>query len=353
MIKGAEFAQYIQTKGSVAFPCWLLERYQALGLAPEELGYLLLAMYRRQTAPGEGADTKPYSQGQTKSIDPWIGWALDNGWAVWSDAGDERQPVLDPLWQKLYRLWEDEQALLVTENEKEGSDGGGDFDYSRIVKELDHLRGGPTATIGEIRLIQELNLRYGWSSDYIITFFRLCEQRGLLQIRSYKPLAARLYRAGIFTLDGLTDFMNDVDWISKKAAEIKKDYLGLHGMVTIMDRDYYVKWHVTWGFSHAIIARAAKETAGASNATFKYIDAIMQSWRELGVDSLEACEAAISARSSEKQRQNHKRAAYTASTGGAGKGAKDRGQKDSPWSDFDFDAREQDDQRGQSLSDDR
>jgi DnaD/phage-associated family protein len=125
--------------------------------------------------------------------------------------------------------------------------------------------------------------------------------RDLTQIKNYKPLAASIHRSGIYTLDELTSYMNEVDWIGKQAAEIKKDYLGLYGMVTVMERDYYVKWHITWKFSYGIIVRAARESAGAANATFKYIDSILERWRDLGVDTLEACEEAIRLWNEEKK----------------------------------------------------
>ncbi|MCL1849166.1 MAG: DnaD domain protein [Clostridiales bacterium] len=345
-----EYGQFTYEKGSVSFPCWLLEKYQALDIAPEELGYLLLAMYQLQKtaqAKGHGTKGEPYPLNVNPGDNPWVGKALEKGWAKWSGDGEGRRVVLDPIWQQLYHLWETEQEAVQREESLEAGrkdgrkDGfGEDFDYSRIVKELDRLRGSLSVTVREQQLIQEFNIKYGWSTDFILHFFRLCSGRNLMQIKNYRPLAAQIYRSGIFTLEGLEAFMNEVDWISKQAAEIKKDYLGLYGMVTVMERDYYVKWHITWKFSHTLIVRAARESAGAANATFKYIDSIMARWHELGADTLEACEEAIRVWQEEKKEQAKARsAANRKSRAGASKPAKER--EASPWSGFSLEGAEE------------
>jgi DnaD/phage-associated family protein len=321
----AEFGQFIQEKGHVAMPCWLLEKYQALNIGPEELGFLLLALFQQQRNQGLPAQPKDeaYPEKTGQGDNPWLGWALDKGWATWSGEGENRQVVFTPLWRRLYNLWAEEQKEKSRQNTSPAA-GPGEFDYCRIVKELDRMRGSLSVTAREKQLIQEFHLKYDWSADFILNFFRLCHQRDLIQMKSYKPLAAQLHRAGIYTLEGLVSFMNEVDWIGRQATEIKKDYLGLYGMVTVTERDLYVKWHVAWGFSHALILRAAKESAGAANATFKYIDTVLESWQEQGITSLEACEEAIRLwRETKKEKTRGKNGQRP--EGGSRRGSKGRG----------------------------
>ena len=342
----AEFASFIQDKGHVSVSCWLLEKYQALNISPQELGYLLLALYharrrgpRVSVSPPETPDDPPleavYGETPKAGKDPWMGWALDNGWAIWAGEGDDRRVVFDPLWRKLYDLWAGEREERSEKNKAGGFPDDG-FDYSKIVKELDRLRGGPSVSIREIRLIQELNLKYGWSSDFILSFFRLCAQRDLLRVNNYNPLAVGINRAGIHTLEGLAEYMSDIDWVGKKAAEIKKDFLGRYGMVTVMEREFYIKWNIVWGFSHAIIARAAEETVGAANATFKYVDVVLARWRELGVKTLEDCEEAIKARIEYYNKRDYASKAGASAANSRSRGKKAERQEDSPWYDFYF-----------------
>ncbi|MCL1805036.1 MAG: DnaD domain protein [Clostridiales bacterium] len=331
----AEFNAYIQEKGHIAVSCLLLEKYQAMDITPEELGSLLLALYRQRLdaagGAGQGRD-EPYPGEEGRGADPWIGWALEKGWARWIGEGRERRADFEPLWRKLYQIWEEEREADERAKAPHPTAEGG-FDYSRIVKELDRLRGSLSVTVREQQLIQEFNLKYGWSSDFIINFFRLCSQRNLIQIKNYKPLAAQIHRAGVYTLEGLASFMSEVDWISKQAAELKKDYLGLYNMVTVMEREYYVKWHITWRYSHALIVRAARESVGAANATFKYIDSIIGRWHELGAEDMEACEEAIRLWNEEKKTQ----AAARGSGQAQGKASRRKGDKErgsSVWSGF-------------------
>jgi len=330
----AAFAQFLQEKGSISVPCWLLEKYQAMDIKPEELGYLLLALHQRAKADGADAGTTavPYMESGKPGVNYWTGWALEQGWAKWSGEEGQKKVAFDPLWQKLYRLWESEREAAEREKQPQ-TVSAGDFDYSKIVKELDRLRGNMSVTVREQQLIQEFHIKYGWSTDFMLNFFRLCSQRKLMQIKNYKPLAERIHRSGIFTLEGLASYMNEVDWIGKQAEEIKKDYLGLYGMVTIMERDYYVKWHVTWRFSHALIVRAAQESSGVSNATFKYIDTILTRWHDLDVRTPEACEEAIRLWREERKSQIQAGSgARTRGKTGGRRAEKERG--DSPWDEY-------------------
>lgn len=305
-------------KGSVSVPVWLLERTQSLNIAPEELGLLILAMYRART-PNEGGK------------DPWIGWALSKGWAVWEGEKEAPKIAFTPLWNKLYEAWEEESRAreASAENAAAKELNRQDFDYCAIIKELDRLKGGLSVSIREKQFIQELNIKYGWSTEFILTFYRLVFQRGLTQIKSYRPLADSLHRAGVLTLEGLVRFMDDVDWVSQKALEIKRDYLGLYGMVKVGERDLYVKWHVTWRMSHGVIARAAKETVGAANASFKYLDRVLEDWHERGVTSLEDCEEIIRRREAEKEEQKAARAEKARAVQERGQGAR-AGRRQAP-----------------------
>ncbi|MCL2120664.1 MAG: DnaD domain protein [Clostridiales bacterium] len=343
-LQAAEFGQFLHEKGQISVPCWLLQKHQALDIPPEELGYLLLALYQQQRSreeDGAAFGEEAYPAKRNPGDNPWMGWALEKGWATWKGEGDKRKAVFDPLWHKLYQLWADEQATASREANNSGLAAEG-FDYSAIMKELDRLRGSLTVTVREKQLIQEFNIKYGWSTEFILNFFRLCFQRDLIQMKNYKPLAAQIHRSGIYTLEGLTAFMSEVDWIGKQAAEIKRDYLGLYGMVTLMERDYYVKWHITWRFGHALIVRAARESAGAANATFKYIDSIIERWHELGVDSLEASEEAIQNWHEEKKKQAKNRNSNSnRASGRNSQRTADKNRTESPWEGFALTDREE------------
>lgn len=268
-----DYQQHLFESGSLILPKYLFMKSQELNLSPEALGYLCLAL--------SNAD---------KPEDKWVGWALQQGWAKWAGDRVEKKVTFSPLWRALQQIWEKETDERLVQGHPPKTT---DFDFGKIIKSIDGLRGTLSVSSREQQFIQEMNLRYSWSTEFIITFFQLCFQRGLTQLRAYRPIAQQVQRAGLFTLEDLTAFMNNVDWISQKVGEIKKDYLGLYGMVTVTERDMYVKWNMHWKMNHGVIVRAAQEAASANHGSFRYVDRVLEDWHEKGVDSLEAAENAI------------------------------------------------------------
>jgi DnaD/phage-associated family protein len=272
-----DFFQFIFETGTVSVPVYLLEKIQQINLSPECLGYLVLALHKQRTS----------RSGEALAKDPWIRWALGEGWAVWTGKAASREISFAPLWNRLYQLW-------IREQEEKPAIEPGDFDYGKILKELDRMRGSLTVTLREKQFIQELNLKYGWTTEFILMFFQLCFSRGMSQIKDYKTVADKIYQGGLYTVDQLVSFMNEIDWTRKKVEEVKR-YLGQFGAVTIPQRDLYVKWNQYWGMSHMLILRAAEASVRANNVSFKYLDKVLEDWHQKGVTDLAEAEKAIQA----------------------------------------------------------
>jgi DnaD/phage-associated family protein len=275
VMEQGKFAQFISETGTVGVPVYLLEKARQLNISPESLGYLVLALDSQRRITDKEA----------LSRDPWIRWALGEGWAVWDGQGASRRISFLPLWSRMYRLW-------IQEQEEKPVRPAGDFDYSKILKELDRMRGSLTVTLREQRFIQEMNLKYGWTTDFILTFFQLCFARGLSQIKDYKSIADKVYQGGVYTVGELAEFMNEIDWTRKKVEEVKR-FLGQFGAATIPQRDLYVKWNQHWGMSHLLILRAAEETVRTNNPSFKYVDRVLEDWLQKGVRELSDVEKAV------------------------------------------------------------
>jgi DnaD/phage-associated family protein len=269
------FSQFIFETGTAGVPVYLLEKMQQLNVSPECLGYLILALNKQKTGQSKEALAK----------DPWIRWALGEGWAIWVPKGTSHQISFSPLWNRLYQIW-------IQEQEKRPVMEAGAFDYSKILKELDRMRGSLTVTLKEKQFIQELNLKYGWTTEFILMFFQLCFSRDMSQLKDYKTIAEKVYQGGLYTVDQLVSFMNEFDWTRKKVEEVKR-YLGQFGAVTIPQREMYVKWNQHWGIGHMLILRAAEESVRANNVSFKYLDKVLEDWRQKGVKDLAGAEEAI------------------------------------------------------------
>lgn len=273
------FAQQIQESGQVVIPRVLLEKMQYLGLTPENLGYLVLGIAKSQENPAPEDAVR----------DLHLKWCLREGWASWEGTGDTRRVTFQPLWRRLYDNW---SAEAQKEKRPEQDRTQVDFQYSKIIKWLDQVRGTLSVTIREKQVIQEFNLKYGWSTDFILIFLQLVFERGHNQVNTYQPIAKRIYENGIDTVDSLVAFINELDWVLYKVSEIKK-CIGQYGGGTRPQREMYLKWNREWRFGHELILRAADETVRTNSPSFKYIDGILKNWYDKGVQTIEQAEKAL------------------------------------------------------------
>jgi len=266
--------------GYVVLPVQLLEKIQSLNLTPENLGYLVLALAKCQSPVGTEELAK----------DKWVKWCLSEGWAQWQKQGDGKIISFTPLWTRLYSLYEDS----AERKEESRTQKVGEFDYGKILKWLDCERGTLSITLREKQVIQEFNLKYGWSTEFLMIFLQLAFERGLNQVYTYQPVAKRVYENGIDCVNDLVSFMNELDWVQYKVTEVKK-CIGQYGGVTRPQREMYLKWNKQWKLSHELIIRASAETVRTNSPSFKYIDAILKDWYEKGVQDVQAAEQMIAA----------------------------------------------------------
>jgi DnaD/phage-associated family protein len=267
-LENAAFIQWLLENGQVVLPLPLLRKAQSMNISPEELGYLALAMARCQ----DGLTPEELAR------DKWIKWCLSQGWAQWQGRGEKKSISFTPLWRSLFNAWQE----VSKDKEKYSVKQQGEFNYGLILKWLDQERGTLSITLREKQVIQEFNLKYGWNTEFILAFLQLVFERGHNKVIAYQPVAKKVYENGINTIEGLIGFINDLDWIQYKVAEIKK-CVGQYGGVTRPQRELYLKWQNIWKFGHELILRAAEQTVRTNNPSFKYIDAILQNWYEKGV----------------------------------------------------------------------
>ena len=273
-----KFSQMLLEGGYVVLPAKLIEKMQSLNLTPENLGYLVLGLARCQTP----------ANAEELAKDKWVKWCLSEGWAQWQKQDNSKSISFAPLWSRLYNIYEEAAA-----SKEEPLKKTGEFDYGKIMKWLDYERGTLSIGIREKQVIQEFNLKYGWSTEFIMIFLQLAFERGLKQVYAYQPIAKRVYESGVDCVNDLVGFMNDLDWIQFKVAEVKK-CIGQYGGVTRPQREMYLKWNRQWKLSHELIIRASEETVRTNSPSFKYIDAILKDWYDKDVSDVQSAERIIS-----------------------------------------------------------
>lgn len=277
----ADYAKWLMEGGQVIIPVQLLHKLQVLNIPPENLGYLVLALARSQ----EGLSSKEIAK------DRWISWAIAEGWAIWEGKGDGKAVSFSPLWDKLYQVWQ--------QSGKVGATARGEFDYVKIVRWLDRVRGSVSVTLQDKQILQEFNLKYGWSTDFIIAFLELYFEKTNYRGKAYDRLAYKVYKNGIDTVNGLIDFMNRQDWTMHKVEEIKQ-YVGKGG-VTLGERELYLKWQNQWKLSHEVILKGAQNLTRTNRPSFNYLDKILEDWWQKGVKNAAEAEAAASLEHNKKK----------------------------------------------------
>ena len=266
----AGFTKWLMDGGQVTIPNRLLQKIQILNLPPESLGYLILALGRSR----EEHDPERLVK------DRWIMWAVSEGWASWEGKGPAKAVTFAPLWDKLYREWE--RAAHKTQQPRE------DFDYVKIVRWMDKMRGSMTVTLQDKQNLQEFNLKYGWSTDFIIAFLELYFERTNYRGKNYDRLAHKVYKNGVDTVSGLITFMNQQDWTNHKVEEIKQ-YIG-KSAVTLGEKEMYLKWQNQWKLSHELILKGAQALTRTNRPNFNYLDKILEDWWQKGIKEPTAAE---------------------------------------------------------------
>lgn len=259
----AAFTEWLHSGGQISIPIRLLQRMQILNIPPEKLGYLVLALAKSQ----EELSAEQMAQ------DRWLKWALNEGWAVWRGEGNEKIISFTPLWDSIFQGWK-QSAKSKTENKV-------DFEYATIVQWLDKMRGSISTTLTDKRYIQEFNLKYGWSTEFIIAFLELFYEKTDSRNHDYYYMARKVYNSGIDTINGLISFMNRQDWTLHKVEEVKK-YIG-KGPVTLGEKELYLKWQNQWKLSHELILQGAKSMTRTNNPNFNYLDKILEDWWSKGI----------------------------------------------------------------------
>jgi len=270
----ASFAQWLYEGGQVNIPIRLLQKLQILNISPENLGYLVLALARAQ----ENLSSAELTQ------DRWLTWAVAEGWAVWEGEGGAKKVSFSPLWDRLYSAWQ--------QNKPAPKAGRADFDYVKIVRWLDRVRGSVSTTLQDKQLLQEFNIKYGWSTDFIIAFLELYFEKTNFRGKAYERMAHKVYKQGIDTVAGLIKFMNEQDWTLQKVEEVK-EYVG-KGAVTLGEKELYLKWQNQWKMSHELILKGAQALTRTNKPSFHYLDKILESWYQQGIKDVAQAEAALS-----------------------------------------------------------
>ncbi len=128
-------------------------------------------------------------------------------------------------------------------------------------------------------------LSFGFDETALLSIAEYCFKRGVRTLEGMNDTVNKFYRQGLLSSSEISAFMSEA---VKRDEEIREilDKAGVTRPITSRDRDSYRTWTYTWQFSREVILYAASLSVGNSNPV-GYMNALLGSWRNGGVDSVE------------------------------------------------------------------
>lgn len=267
-----KFLNWFLAGGSVALPKRFLAYMAPLELSFEELGEIvyLFAQEGRVAAGDTYARTAALDLVQKRLIT----YNVDNGEVSFT-------PLFDRM---LGKTTAGEEAAAQGNAVKEDSVEA----LVAVVKRYEKEKGIilPAKARSDI---SEVILHYGWSSDLVYQIYDYYHTHER-QHYSFLSFAQMAHNAGVGDLTSFRSFAKSLNYEFTKVREVLR-LLGKRNAPTEPQRALYAKWTHDWQFSHELILMAIDDTTGADNPSMNYLDAILESWRRMGISRPDQVEA--------------------------------------------------------------
>ncbi len=124
--------------------------------------------------------------------------------------------------------------------------------------------------------LSEVLTKYNWDEALIYQSF-LAYQAHRKDSYQYDFFAKMLYGAGVNSLDGLEQYLKQLNFEKNKVREVLKR-IGKYNTPTVAQEEMYHNWSKQLGFSHEMIILACDRTINADNPSFGYIKKILEDW---------------------------------------------------------------------------
>ncbi len=212
--------------------------------------------------------------------------------------------VSDSELRAAYAYWESRGVLRVVADEpmqvqyfnlKEYSPVGvtrslpSDARYSAFIGSLQTVLGTRMLSGAELSKIYDWLDVFGFEQSAAIEIVRHClDTKGARVSVSYMDAVARtLSGAGALTRDAVMEHFEAEKLLRGGAAAILKR-LNKRRMPTEDELALYEKWTSGWGFEASSIELACAEMTAAGNPSFKYLDSVLDTWRQGGAINADA-----------------------------------------------------------------
>ena len=296
------FLSWFLDEGYVVIPKKVLGLMEPLGLGFEELGKIMYLLYCDNSII-DTRDDYALNAVKTLSLKEIVDWDVDTGKYSFS-------PLYALIEEKITGT--EKTSLFKIDTPSEKGIMLEEISYSQMIKELEK-KLGKFLSFKEKTEIQMVAQSYEWPLDLVQDMF-LYHQTSLRKLYTFTFFAKMAFGAKVEDKESLALFLENLNYVSYKVTEIKRR-LGQKSNPSEPEKEMYLKWINEWKLNHELVLYALEQTVSASNASFKYVDSILNNWRKEGVDSVQKAKENLekrldSASPEKKKRKNAKSRLY-------------------------------------------
>ncbi len=142
-------------------------------------------------------------------------------------------------------------------------------------------------------------LSFGFDDDTLILIAKYCYAHDMRTLSVMDETVKKFYRQGLLTENSINSFISEAVSIDEDIKRILS-LAGINRNITAWDRDYYRTWTYSWKMPLDVIEYAATLAEGKGNVS-AYINAILASWHEQNVTSIEEAKKCSYGEPKEKQ----------------------------------------------------
>lgn len=245
---------WMLTGGSVSLPKRLMAFLDILALDFEQVGQLIYLLYL------EGKVDQQDKMGLLA-----VQGLKEKGLILYEETTGEVD--FSPLFDQIMAL------SGTTDEKKEASSSPAILE--RLMKRIEKEKGYFLSPRDKYAL-SEVLAKYKWDEALIYQSF-LAYQAHRKDSYQYDFFAKMLYSAGVNTLDGLEQYLKQLNFEKNKVREVLKR-IGKYNTPTVAQEELYHHWAKQLGFSHEMIILACDRTINANNPSFGYIKRILEDW---------------------------------------------------------------------------
>ncbi|MCE5236247.1 MAG: DnaD domain protein [Eubacteriales bacterium] len=169
--------------------------------------------------------------------------------------------------------------------------------YQNLLADMQAVLGARMLTGPELSKVYDWLEVFGFAEDAVLLLVRHCvKQRGERVSVKYMDAVARAWAdEGVLTAEAAEEYLSQYDELNGGAQRLLKRWR-VGRRPTEDELALYRLWTNDWGFDEAAIFAACAEMTGTSKPSFKYLNAILDSWRTGGTLTAQDADARMRAR---------------------------------------------------------